>query len=115
MSNSDDPPVAGDDEDQKDPGITRSEHARLRSTQGRPIAEAINDVQKAGPNDVFIQPEDQRFVVRGPKGREHIIDATGELVTSVRRTKATCQVRLKKGIIRPATAEEYHKLKTFVS
>jgi RHS repeat-associated protein len=49
-------------------GISRSEHARLRSKQGRPVGQVVNDVQRAGPNDVFVQP-DGRFVVRGPRGR----------------------------------------------
>lgn len=94
--------------------IKRSEHARLRFGQGRPIALVINDVQKAGHNDIFVQADDRRYVVRGQKGREHIIEADGEHVTSVRRSDAAHKVRLGDGTIRPANDEEFERLKDFV-
>ena len=106
------PPSNGGKQDPS--GITGSEHSRLRSGQGRPIAEIVNDVQKAAPKDVFIQPDDARFVVRGVKGREHIIEPDGVHVTSVRRPDAAHQARLRHGTIRAATPEEYQKLKDFV-
>src|SRR5438874_13362117 len=90
------PPEAGPPAEPVAPpeGITRSEHARLRSRQGRPIGQVVNDVQRAGPNDVFVQPEDGRYVVRGPNAREHVIEADGEHVTSVRpRTDAAHKAR----------------------
>jgi len=58
--------------------------ARLRFRQGRPISQVIGDIQRAGRNDVFIQVEDGRYVVRGTNAREHIIEPTGEHVTSIR-------------------------------
>jgi hypothetical protein len=103
------PPDPGDD-----PGLTRSRHARLRFGQGRPVAEVVNDVQKAVRRDVFVQPDDGRFVVRGAKGREHVIEADGEHVTSLRRPDAAHQARLRDGTIRPATEDEFQKLKEFV-
>jgi hypothetical protein len=75
----------------------------------------VNDVQKTGPKDVFVQPEDGRYVVRGVRGREHIIEADGEHVTSVHRSDAAHQARLRDGVIRPATEEEFQKLKGFVA
>lgn len=107
-------PSAKDGGDQDQPGISRSEHARLRSGQGRPVGEVVNDVQRAGPRDVFVQPDDGRFVVRGLKGREHVIEANGEHVTSVRRPEAAHQVRVRAGTIRPATEDEVRRLKGFV-
>jgi hypothetical protein len=95
-------------------GIPRSEHARLRFGQGRPIAEVVNDVQKAGPREVYVQVDDGRFVVRGPKGREHVIDPNGEHVTSLRRPDAAHQARARAGAIRPASDEEFQSLKAFV-
>jgi hypothetical protein len=95
-------------------GITQSGHARLRGTQGRPIPSVVNDVQRAGRRDVFVQPEDGRFVVRGAKGREHIIEPNGEHVTSVNRSDAAHRGRLNAGQIRPATDEEFDALKEFV-
>ncbi len=101
--------------DQDSSGITRSGHARLRSGQGRPVGEVVNDIQRAGRGDVFVQPDDGRYVVRGPRGREHIVETTGEHVTSVRRPDAAHQARLRDGTIRPATEEEFEKLKAFVA
>ena len=101
--------------DEGQPGIPRSEHARLRSGQGRPIPQVVNDVQRASGRDVFIQVDDERFVVRGPRGREHVMEADGEHVTSVRRTEAAHQARLRDGMIRAATDDEFRKLKGFLS
>jgi hypothetical protein len=106
-------PPSDDGGNQGSSGITRSEHARLRFGQGRPIGEVVNDVQRAGRGDVFVQP-DGRFIVRGPRGREHIIETTGEHVTSVRRPDAAHQVRLRDGTIRLATEDEFQGLKAFV-
>lgn len=107
-------PASDNGGEQGQAGITRSEHARLRSGQGRPIGEVGNDIQRAGQRDVFVQPDDGRFVVRGPRGREHIIEVNGEHVTSVRRPDAAHQPRLRDGTIRSATAEEFQRLKAFI-
>ena len=107
MSDATDPP-----DDAADPQpISRSDHARLRSGQGRPIGQVVNDIQRAGPNDVFVQVEDGRYVVRGPNAREHVLEPDGEHVTSVQpRTDAAHKARLRRGTIRPATAEELARL-----
>ena len=103
------------DPKQADVGITRSEHARLRFRQGRPIGQVVNDVQRATENDVFVQNEDERFVVRGPNAREHILEANGEHVTSIRpRTDSAHQARLRSGTIRLANREEFARLKNMV-
>lgn len=97
------------------PTIAPSSHARLRSRQGRPIGRVINDVQRAGPNDVFVQPEGGRYVVRGPDAREHVIEMDGEHITSVQpRTDSAHKARLRAGTIRPATPEEFQQLKDMV-
>ena len=108
-------PPSDDVGDQGSSGITRSRHARLRFGQGRPVGEVVNDVQRAGPGDVFVQAADGRFVVCGPKGREHVIETDGEHVTSLRRPDAAHQARLRSGTIRPATDDEFQRLKGFVA
>jgi hypothetical protein len=97
----------------KGDGISRSEHARIRSKQGRPVGQVVNDAQRAGRRDVFVQ-SDGRFVVRGPKGREHIIEPNGEHVTSLNRPDSAHVGRLRDGTIRPATEDELRRLKDFV-
>ena len=113
--------MTGDDSQSPEPqpeaevGITRSGHARLRARQGRPIGQVVNDVQRAGPNDVYIQPDDGRYVVRGPNAREHVIEPDGEHVTSVQpRTDSAHRARLGSGTIRPATEAEFERLKGMV-
>jgi hypothetical protein len=106
---------ADEADDPPPPTITPTDHSRLRSSQGRPIGQVVNDVQKAGPNDVFIQTEDGRYVVRGPNAREHIIESNGEHVTSIRpRTDAAHKARLRDGTIRPATDDEFRRLKDMI-
>ena len=103
------------DEPEPAPAISRSDHARVRSRQGRPIGQVVNDVQRAGPNDVFVQPDDGRYVVRGPNAREHVIEPDGEHVTSVQpRTDSAHRARLRAGKIRPATPDEFRRLKDMV-
>lgn len=109
-----DEPTSGDGGEEQQSGITRRDHARLRATHGRPISEVVNDIQRAGPRDVLIESNKDRFVVRGPKGREHILEQDGEHITSVRRPNAAHQARLRAGTIRAATDEECQKLKAFV-
>ncbi len=102
-------------DDGASPGISRSDHAKLRGRQGRPIGQVVNDVQRAGPNDVFVQPDDGRYVVRGPNAREHILEPDGEHVTSVQpRTDSAHRARLRAGTIRPATPDEFQRLKDMV-
>lgn len=95
--------------------IVRSDHAKVRAGQGRPIGQVVNDVQRAGPNDVFVQPEDGRYIVRGPNAREHVLEPDGEHVTSVQpRTDSAHRARLRSGKIRPATPDEFERLKDMV-
>jgi hypothetical protein len=114
VSNASKPPPSNGGGQPGNSGIPKSQHARLRAGQGRPTGQVVNDVQGAGPKDVFVQLDDGRFVVRGGFGREHIIEADGEHVTSVRRSDAAHQARLRNRVIRPATDEEFQRLKGFV-
>jgi filamentous hemagglutinin len=77
--------------------ITRSEHATIRSTQGRNVNTAINDVQRARPADVLLQ-NDGRWVIRGQNGRAHILESNGEIVTTMDNvTNANVQQRIARG------------------
>ena len=105
------------DEPKPDDGIVRpSGHSRIRASQGRPVAQVVKDIQRAGPSDVFVQLDDLRYVVRGPGAREHILEPDGEHVTSIRpRTDSAHKARLRDGTIRPATVEEILRLKGMVT
>ncbi len=96
-----------------DPKLTNSTHANVRKTQGRLTSTAYSDLQNARNADIFVQA-DGRFVIRGRNSREHIIDANGELITTInKRTKKAHQNLI--GTERfPATVEEIEKVKSFI-
>jgi len=56
--------------------ITKSDHTVIRSSQGRNVNTAINDVQRARPADILIQ-DDGHWVIRGQNGRIHILEPDG--------------------------------------
>ncbi len=64
--------------------LERSEHAILRSKEGRPVGSAINDVQKARQSDILVQ-EDGRWIIKGDNGRIHIVEADGSQVVTAMR------------------------------
>ncbi len=73
--------------------ITRSAHAEIRSSQGRNVGSAINDVNRATPSKIYMQ-DDGRFVVQGNNGRVHILEPNGEIVTTMNKvTNFTDRVR----------------------
>ena len=94
--------------------ITRSEHAVIRSSDGRSVGTVVNDIQKARDADIFIQ-SDGRYVIRGQGAREHIIEANGIHITTVNgRSKASHNNILRNGGRRFATQEEINAIKSFV-
>ena len=48
-----------------------------------------------------------RYVVRGMKGREHIFEMVGELITSLNRSNQAYLLKLRRGERRPITEEEF--------
>lgn len=91
----------------------KSDHARQRQSEGRPVGTAFNDVTNARPADVFIQEGDGRVIVRAARGREHIFEQDGTLVTTVDgRSAAAHQRLLQTGSRRPATEGEFNAFKS---
>jgi hypothetical protein len=84
----------------------RSDHAKERGDEGRPVGSAFNDAQRARQGDVFIQL-DERYVVRGLKDREHIFEPMGELVTSLNRSRQAHLLKLRRGERRPVSDKEF--------
>jgi hypothetical protein len=84
----------------------RSDHSRERGEEGRPVREAFSDAQKAKTADVFIQT-DGRYVVRGSRGREHIFEVNGELVTSLLRPNKAHLRKVQRGERRPIMESEF--------
>jgi hypothetical protein len=88
----------------------RTAHFRARQAEGRPTGTAFNDVRRARQGDVFVQP-DGRYVVRGPRGREHIFDADGTHITAVRRSQSAHELKITRGERLPITREGFERLK----
>lgn len=89
----------------------KSDHAQRRAAQGRPVGSAFQDAQQAGPRDVFVQPDDRRFIVRGARGREHVFESDGQLVTSLHRPDSAHRAKVNRGERIPITEEEYNQFK----
>lgn len=88
----------------------KSDHAEQRKNEGRPTSTAFSDVQRAALNDLFLQA-DGRYIVRGLKGREHIFEANGELVTSYHRSHQMHLTKIRDGERQPMTVEQYLSFK----
>jgi hypothetical protein len=84
-----------------------------RGRQGRRVGPAFNDAQRAPQERVFIQP-DARWIVRGPKGREHVFEPSGVHLTSVDRSQSAHEGKVRNGERRPVTAEEYRQFKGLI-
>ena len=87
----------------------RSDHSRQRGDEGRPVQVAFNDAQRARQADVFIQADDERYVVRGDRGREHIFEPNGELVTSLVRPQKAHQRKVFREERLPITEQQFEK------
>ncbi len=93
-------------------GPGKSDHSRQRQAEGRPVGTAFKDASNARPADVFIQEVDGRVIVRAPRGREHIFERDGTLVTTVDGRSAAAHQRLvQNGARRPATEDEFNAFK----
>jgi len=89
---------------------THSEHAKERSAEGRRTGPAFGDAQRARQADVYVQP-DGRYVVRGPRGREHIFERDGTHVTSIDRSARAHQGKVDGGERMPITSDEFERFK----
>jgi len=76
--------------------ITYGEHAKIRSAEGRPVGSVVNDVQTARPSDILVQ-DDGRWVIKGGNGRIHILEPSGEVVTSFVNPNANTNSRIQRG------------------
>jgi hypothetical protein len=87
-------------------------HARERHKQGdRPTHMALADLARAGNDDVLVDRRQETLVVLGDKGRAHVFNPEGKLVTSIRYAPEAIERRKKKDVWRPASAAEVAALK----
>jgi hypothetical protein len=90
----------------------KSAHAITRAKQGRPVGNALSDAQNAASQNVFLQ-EDGRYFVSGPKGRAHVFEMNGDIVTSLRNvSKSNIQKRLNSQQISRVSLEQFEKFRS---
>lgn len=85
----------------------RTRHARVRHREGdRPTRMALADFARAAPEDLLFDTRRDTLVVVGDRGRAHVFNREGKLVTSIRYNPAVIEKRRQNGMWRPAAKEE---------
>ena len=90
----------------------RTQHAERRHREGdRPTRMALADLARATPESLFFDTRRETLIVLGDRGRTHVFNRDGKLVTSVRYDPAAILKRRHHGIWRPAAAGEVTALR----
>jgi hypothetical protein len=85
----------------------RTRHGQQRHAEGdRPTRMALADLARATPENLLFDTRRETLVVVGDRGRAHVFNLAGKLVTSVRYNPESIEKRRKNGLWRPAAAEE---------
>ncbi len=85
----------------------RTGHAEKRHTQGdRPTRMAFTDLARGGDDRFMIDERRETMIVLGERGRAHVFNFNGKLVTSIRYSPESIERKVRREIWRPATAEE---------
>lgn len=94
----------------------KTKHGRERHAQSdRPTDMALADLARAGADDVLVDRRQETLVVLGDKGRAHVFNPAGKLVTSVRYNPESIERRRQRDQWRPASAEEISTLRDNVA
>lgn len=94
----------------------RTQHAQQRHRDGdRPTRMALADLARATPGDLLVDTRRETLVVVGDRGRAHVFNQQGKLVTSVRYSPAVIEKRRQNGLWRPAAADEVRTLRERVA
>lgn len=93
----------------------RTRHAEERHTQGdRPTRMALADLAQAKDEDVLLDTQRRTFVVLGERGRSHIFNRQGKLVTSIRYSTDAIDRRRENGRWKPLPRDEVRALRAMV-
>jgi hypothetical protein len=85
----------------------RTQHAQQRHDEGgRPTSMALADLRVAGADQLLFDTRQETLVVLGERGRAHVFNPEGKLVTSVRYAPPSIERRRQNRRWRPATATE---------
>lgn len=93
----------------------RTQHAEERHTQGdRPTRMALADLAQAKDEDILLDTQRRTFVVLGDRGRSHIFNRQGKLVTSIRYSTDAIDRRREKGRWKQLPRDEARALRAMV-
>jgi hypothetical protein len=94
----------------------RTRHAEQRHDEGdRPTRMALADLERAEEGAVFHDARRDTLVVVGERGRSHVFNPAGKLVTSIRYAPDAIERRRKQGVWRAADGEQIRQLKEQVA
>ncbi|HEY4572502.1 MAG TPA: hypothetical protein VIJ26_01005, partial [Thermoanaerobaculia bacterium] len=94
----------------------RTRHGQQRHTEGdRPTRMALADLARATPENLLYDTRRETLVVVGDRGRAHVFNLAGKLVTSVRYNPDVIEKRRQNGVWRRAGAEEIRKVREQVA
>ncbi len=90
----------------------RTGHAEQRHRQGdRPTWKALSDLASAKDDDLLFDTRKKTLIVLGDRGRAHVFNQAGKLVTSIRYSPSTIRRRRERHLWRSATDEEIASLR----
>lgn len=90
----------------------KTQHARVRHREGdRPTRMALADFARATPENLLFDTRRETLVVVGDRGRAHVFNKEGKLVTSIRYSPAVIEKRRQNGMWRPAAREEVDEVR----
>ncbi len=90
----------------------RTRHAEHRHQEGtRPTRMALTDLARAGTGKLYVDARRKTVVVVGERGRTHVFNAAGKLVTSIRYQPAAIARKVRERRWRPASEAEVEGLK----
>lgn len=85
----------------------RTQHAQVRHREGdRPTRMALADLARATPENLLFDTRRDTLVVVGDRGRAHVFNREGKLVTSIRYNPAQIEKRRQNGMWRLADRDE---------
>lgn len=92
----------------------RTGHAQKRHQEGdRPTRMALRDLARAADDQILRDTRRDTLVVLGEKGRAHVFNSTGKLVTSIRYSADSIENKRRK-VWQPAPAEAVARLRAAV-
>ena len=94
----------------------RTRHAQKHHKEGdRPTRMALTDLARASDENILFDGRRKTCVVLGEKGRAHIFNTGGKLVTSIRYSTDSIEKKKKIGIWRQASEKEILSLREVVT